>query len=377
MDAKNNLVFYATFPDPNRIESPRGGYRRNIEMVRLLSRQYKPVLVVAASHTFQVSLEDESSPVIIAASRMPVRWIKTFRFLRKHCSNKTPIVVYNPTLHTLPALWLCWLKYTVIVDYVDIQGTVIESRNPLLQRLGVLIERLFIKACRQFITSSVAIQKRIEALNPKAIVHLYRGTFQPAGDSDKGIPGIDLPPDVVKIMYLGMMQDFSGVRELLRAFIDLNPPNAHLYIAGHGPLKQECIRLAKQFVPDKVSFPELDDAYLHPFMQQMDVLTVPYLDAPRNHANFPSKIIEYLWAGKAILGTQVGEIQKALDNGHTALLVPPTKTGIQNGLQRLLEDPELRERLGQNARHEFEESYNPGRVTEALCTFIAGAVNGR
>jgi glycosyltransferase involved in cell wall biosynthesis len=371
----DSLYFLATFPDPNCTASPRGGFRRNIEMLRLLTAKYNISLVVAAPHTFQVNAGKSITPVIIAASRMPIRWIKTFRFLCEHCSRTTPIVVYNPTLHTLPALWLSWLRYTIILDYVDIQGTVVESKNPFLRTLGNMVEWLFIKSCRQFITSSTAIENRIHTLNPEANVHLYRGTFQSSENWGKNKPAIDLPPDVVKIMYLGMMQEFSGIRELLQAFIELNPRNAVLYIVGHGPVRYECVRLANESGVDKVFFPELDDAHLHPFMQQMDILTVPYLDAPRNHANFPSKIIEYLWAGKAILGTQVGEILHSLDNGRTALLVPPTQVGLRAGLQRLIENQELRERLGQNSRHEFIEQYNPVNMREALCTFIANAIH--
>ena len=239
----------------------------------------------------------------------------------------------------------------------------------------MLIEELFIRSCQHFITSSTAIQTRIYARNPTAHIHLYRGTFHPPENRDKSDLKLDLPPGVVKIMYLGMMHDFSGIRELLRAFINLNTTNAYLYIVGHGPVKQECIRLVEEFSPGKVFFPELDDADLHPFMQQMDVLTVPYLDAPRNLVNFPSKIIEYLWAGKAILGTQVGEIQHTLDNERTALLVPPTEAGLSAGLQRLLRDQELRDRLGKNARIEFAERYNPSIVSETLSVFVAGAVN--
>lgn len=376
MHKSNPSYFLATFPDPNRAESPRGGYRRNIEMLRLLAIHDDPTLVVAAPYAFQLNTPTRIKFSVISHPRMPFRWIKVFRYLRKHCSPETPLICYNPTLHTLPALWMRWIGRIVIVDYVDIQGTTVESTNPLLRYLGVLTEKLFIRGCHHFITSSTAIQNRIRALNPTANVHLYRGTFHPPKNCEKTTPRIDLPSDVVKIMYLGMMQDFNGVRELLHAFVDLSPSNAHLYIAGHGPMKQECIRLAAQLAPGKIFFPDLDDTHLHPFMQQMDILTVPYLDAPRNRANFPSKIIEYLWAGKAILGTMVGEIQHALDNERTALLVPPTETDLRVGLKRLLEDQELRERLGQNARHEFNARYNPSVVSEALCAFIAEAAHG-
>lgn len=366
------LYFLATFPDPNRLDVPRGGYRRNVEMLRLLATHYAPTLVVAAPHAFRFAAPEGIRSIVLAQPRMPFRWVKVFRYLHKHCPPGTPLICYNPTLHTLPALWLHWLGHTVIVDDVDIQGTAVESINPLLRRLGAWVEALFTRSCHHFITSSTAIRNRILAHNPTANVHLYRGTFQPPADWEARTPALNLPPDVVKIMYLGMMRDFSGVRELLQAFIDLNPVHAHLYIAGHGPVKQACIRLARQHAPDKVSFPELGDDTLHAFMHQMDILTVPYLAAPRNRANFPSKIIEYLWAGKAILGTRVGEIQHALRDGETALLVPPTQAGLQTGLKCLVGDAGLRQTLGANARAEFERMYHPAVVRQALNAFING-----
>lgn len=376
MSVPKPLYFLATFPDPHQATAPRGGYRRNVEMLHLLETDYTPNLVVASSRTFKLELPVNGEQTVIAHQRMPFRWIKVFRYLRKHCPPQIPLICYNPTLHTLPALWLRWLGRTIIVDYVDIQGTVVESTNPLLRQLGVLVERLFTRSCQYFITSSTAICERIHALNPAANVHLYRGTFQPPVYLETSDAAPDLPPDTVKILYLGMMRDFSGVRDLLRAFIDLGTPNAHLYIAGHGPAKPACIQFAEAYAPARISFPELDDATLHPFMQHMDILTVPYLDVPRNHINFPSKIIEYLWAGKAILGTRVGEIQHVLQNNKTALLVPPTASGLHHGLKRLVEDAGLRRTLGANARAEFERTYHPDVVQHALNTFIAQAEGG-
>ncbi|MDF1515114.1 MAG: glycosyltransferase [Anaerolineae bacterium] len=372
---KKPLTFFASFPNPNLPESPRGGYRRNIEMLRLLANNYHTTLVIGSPYDFQLETNLSVKPIVVAHPRMPFRWIKIFKYLRKHCSPQTPLICYNPTLHTLPALWLRWLGWMVIVDYVDIQGTTVESTNSLLRLLGVLVEKSFIRCCRYFITSSTSIQKQIRTLNSTANIHLYRGTFQPE-DWGKTMLKIDLPPETVKILYLGMMQDFSGVRELLKAFIDLNPSRAHLYIAGHGPEKQFCVDLANKFTSGTVSFPELDDTLLHPFMQQMDILTVPYLEAPRNQANFPSKIIEYLWAGKAILGTQVGEIQRTLEDGRTALLVPPNEIGLRAGLWQLIEDQELRKRLGHNASAEFYKHYAPDIASEALYAFISAAKGG-
>jgi glycosyltransferase involved in cell wall biosynthesis len=365
------ICLLTTFPDPNRTDAPRGGYRRNMEMLRLLATQYQPVLIVAAPSPFQVEALASVCPTVVSHPRMPLRWLKVFRFLYTHCSAQTPLICYNPSLHALPALWLRWLGRPVIVDYVDVQGTVVESERPLLRRLGGLVETQFVRSCEHFVTSSAAIAERIQRRNPAAKIHMYRGTFHPPLplNTSRSLP--DLPPGVVKVMYLGMIHDFSGVRELLRAFAALVPVNAHLYLVGHGPAKRDCIRLAQQLAPGSVSFPELDDSSLHPFMSQMDILTVPYLDVPRNQTNFPSKIIEYLWSGKAILATQVGEIRHALEDEQTALLVSPSETGLQAGLRRLLGDARLRHRLGANARAEFERAYSPQTAGQGLNAFVA------
>ncbi|MBN1875658.1 MAG: glycosyltransferase [Anaerolineae bacterium] len=371
MSFSNQLYFLATFPDPKQLEAPHGGYRRNMEMLRLLTYHYDPTLVIAATRPYHLETPQKITPVVLAHTRMPLRWLKLFKYLYTQCSKHTPLICYNPTLHTLPALWLSWLRKTVIVDYVDIQGTVVESENPLLRRLSMIVEQLFIRTCRHFVTSSTAIADRIHKLNPTANVHIYRGTFQTPENLQDNATHFNLPSDVVKIMYLGMMQDFSGVRELLHAFINLSSHKTHLYIVGHGPMKEECIHFAQKYAPDRIFFPELDDEVLHPFMCQMDILVIPYLDAPRNHVNFPSKIIEYLWAGKAILGTKVGEIQYVLQDKQTALLVPPDEVALATGMEQLVKDPILRQQLGINARIEFDEKYSPQVTAQALNTFIA------
>ncbi len=364
-----NLFFLATFPNPHKAGAPRGGYRRNMEMLQLLTAQFKVSLVIAANEPFTIDSPDGVEAVTIAQKRMPLRWLHLFLYLWRHCPKTTPLICYNPSLHTFPVLWLKWLGWRVIVDYVDLQGTVVESKRPYLRRLSKWIEKQFIRSCHEFITSSTQIAWRVHQENPQAAVHMLRGTFRYQPTANNAAPP-DLPTNSVKIMYLGMMQPFSGVQELLNAFIQTTSPNAHLYIVGHGPSKATCEEIAQKLAPDTVSFPTLDDAALHPFMRQMDILTVPYLDVERNWYNFPSKIIEYLWAGKAILGTNVGEIEQALAHGRTAWLVDPNEAAIAAGLKRLLTDNTLRHQLGQNACAEFEATYQPEIVSHTLTQFI-------
>jgi len=365
-----NIIFYATFPNPSLPESPRGGYRRNVEMLRLLALHHDLHLLVSARNDFHMELPFDAGVQVVAGRRLPARWLKGFRALHHLRRPDSLVICYNPSLHALPALWCRWLGAPLVVDYVDLQGTTVESTNLLLRGLGKVVEWLFVHSCSHFITSSAVLAQRIQAQDPRAQILMYRGTLHRDSPDTccSSLPHV--LPDTTNIMYLGLMHHFAGVRELLQAFADLHQPNAHLYLVGHGPLREECLAFAQRLAPQRIAFPELNDDALHPFMAQMDVLVLPYLDMPRNRVNFPSKIIEYLWAGKAILATNVGEIARVLRHGETALVVPPTQAGLTQGLRQLLSDSDLRRRLGTNARADFEQHYSENVAAAALEAFL-------
>jgi glycosyltransferase involved in cell wall biosynthesis len=65
----------------------------------------------------------------------------------------------------------------------------------------------------------------------------------------------------------------------------------------------------------------------------------------------PLKLAEYLAAGRAVVAPDVPQIAARLDDGTNALLVPPGDgTALAGALNRLHDDPALRERLGAGAR---------------------------
>jgi glycosyltransferase involved in cell wall biosynthesis len=88
----------------------------------------------------------------------------------------------------------------------------------------------------------------------------------------------------------------------------------------------------------------------------LEVATI--LVSPRaSGMSVPLKIYTYMGAGKPILATRI--------NGHTdvltddsAYLVAPTSTALADGLMRLLDDPDLRSRLGQRAKQLGSETYS-------------------
>jgi glycosyltransferase involved in cell wall biosynthesis len=64
----------------------------------------------------------------------------------------------------------------------------------------------------------------------------------------------------------------------------------------------------------------------------------------------PYSVLETMAFGAPIIATAVGGIPEIVLNGVNGLLVPPTAEGLTAACEVLFRDPELAERLGQQAR---------------------------
>jgi glycosyltransferase involved in cell wall biosynthesis len=94
-------------------------------------------------------------------------------------------------------------------------------------------------------------------------------------------------------------------------------------------------------------------AQLNDYLAQADILCSPRLKG----VNTPMKIYSYMASGRAILATDILSHTQVLDES-TALLVPPTPEGIARGLRTLLQEPDHRARIGQNAALHARSTYS-------------------
>ena len=96
-------------------------------------------------------------------------------------------------------------------------------------------------------------------------------------------------------------------------------------------------------------------------------LSAPY-EAMEGFYFSPIKVFEYLAAGRAVVAGAAGQNAELLRHEETALLVPPgDAVRLESAIERLIEDPALRERLARNGREwvrrERTWAGNAARVT--------------
>lgn len=118
------------------------------------------------------------------------------------------------------------------------------------------------------------------------------------------------------------LEPIYDIPTALRAFQEIRAalPQACLTIAGSGPLQAELVRLTADLgLTTAVTFTgRLDNEHIAALYQTADLVLNPSLAD-----NMPISVLEALACGVPVVSTNVGGIPFLLEDGSTALLVPP------------------------------------------------------
>jgi glycosyltransferase involved in cell wall biosynthesis len=164
--------------------------------------------------------------------------------------------------------------------------------------------------------------------------------------------GVELPETVgepaepSEVLYVGRLSPEKGILELVQA-----AEGMELVVAGDGPLRDR-VPGARGFVPHHE---------LGPLYERAAVVAVP-----SRREGFGVACLEAMAHGRPVVASAVGGLLDLVFDGETGLLVPPRDVpALRAGLERLLGDAELRERLGAAARERVRERFAWPAVTDA------------
>lgn len=158
----------------------------------------------------------------------------------------------------------------------------------------------------------------------------------------------------VRILFVGMMSARKGLDELRQALTLLlqdDVRNFHVDLVGGEEFFGEAIRYRKLFrkhgLDDWVTFHGLKlGADREVFLQQADVSVLPSRSESFGIAN-----LEAMAHGVPVISTRTGAIPEYITHGEQGLLFEPRDVdGLVRALRQLIEDAELRSRMGASAR---------------------------
>ena len=161
----------------------------------------------------------------------------------------------------------------------------------------------------------------------------------------------------IRILFLGRLIKLKGIHVLLDALAapECRARRWELVIAGDGDLETYRRQADSLGLSDRVTFTGwLDQEGCRRQLMQADVLVQPSM-----FEGLPMAVLEAMANGLCIVATPVGSVGDAIEHEVTGLLVPPGEVQpLTEALVRIVDDGELRRRLGAGARRKFETCFD-------------------
>jgi glycosyltransferase involved in cell wall biosynthesis len=106
---------------------------------------------------------------------------------------------------------------------------------------------------------------------------------------------------------------------------------------------------------------------VHPAVERETIFLDGRAVEVRSGEGIPNALIEAGLAGKPTIGSRVGGIPEVVEHERTGLLVPPgDQAALAAAIERLVDDPGLREALGANARRFVTARFDPRAALDAV-----------
>jgi glycosyltransferase involved in cell wall biosynthesis len=224
----------------------------------------------------------------------------------------------------------------------------------LAYRLGVTPVAIS-QAVRQSLRATYGLRE--VALIPNGIpVQAYA----PTDAADDGArarvrAALELPADAVLFACFARLAPQKNHAGLLESFAagPARDPRAHLLLCGDGPLRDTLEAQARALGLTRVRF--LGERHDVPaLLAAADAVVLA-----SHWEGSPLTVMEAMAAARPVVATAVGGVPELLHHRRTGLLVPPrSPRALAAAMRQLLDDPALRQRLGNAAAHVARERFD-------------------
>jgi glycosyltransferase involved in cell wall biosynthesis len=166
------------------------------------------------------------------------------------------------------------------------------------------------------------------------------------------------------VLCVGRLVSYKGVEFLIRAMENIK---ARLRIVGVGPLEDSLKKLAEERgLTDRVTFlGQVSEADLVAYYHACDVFVLPSIT---NAEMFGVVQLEAMACSKPVISTNLPTgVSWVNQDGRTGYVVPPEDIGeLAKAIQRLLDNPRLRQEMGEAGRIRVEEQFTSTKMAEAM-----------
>ena len=243
--------------------------------------------------------------------------------------------------------------------------------HPLLKYFYVVLERMASGWCDVIIVDSKTVEKyglQSKVAPPEKIHQIYMGVdlnhFRPytAPEKIKLRQSLGIDPEKIVIGSMARLVPDKGIETLIDCARRLKDQNNLLFIlAGKGKLREHFEKeINRAGLAGKFIFTGyLEDVV--PYLNVFDIFCLPTL-----REGFGVIFAEAQACGTPVVGSDIPVLKEVIRDGASGFLVPPYDTdGFIKALRKLF-DPELRKRMGIEARRHIQENFSVEEINKKI-----------
>ncbi|MFX0195379.1 MAG: glycosyltransferase family 4 protein [Candidatus Hodarchaeota archaeon] len=344
-----------------------------IRLASALTREAEVLLLLphqlAAPHLSKLDLALNFQSFKKPRLRQPLRQIQAIYTLIRSVRDFDPDVIHFQHGHLWFNLALPLLgRYPLVLTIHDPRHHIGDYKSQNTPQM--IMDFAYHRADQVIVHGNQLKQVVVEELRiPSEIIHV--------------IPHIVLGDDTIQtetqeehhlILFFGRIWEYKGLEYLIRAepLITARVQDAKIVIAGQGEDFSRYWRMMvhpEHFIVynDFVS----DDKRAELF-RRASVVVLPYIDASQSGV-IP---VAYTFA-KPVVTTAVGGLPDMVEHGRTGYVVPPRdERALADAIVHLLQDKELRHRLGENGKQKIDTECSPEVVAQQTLDVYRCAING-
>lgn len=167
-----------------------------------------------------------------------------------------------------------------------------------------------------------------------------------------------------EVLFVGRLDPQKNLRLLIEA---MEGSRWNLRVVGDGPHSQVLTELAKEKNVEADFLGNIPNDELVRHYQRCTVFALP-----SKFEGHPKSLLEAMACGCPVIGTDVDGIRPTINDGVDGLLVEETTLSLRGGLDRLMDDPALRSRLGSAAAKRIRDKLSLPALLDQEVAYYRG-----
>jgi len=276
------------------------------------------------------------------------------------------VIVSSPTFFSIGSAWaLARLRRAaLIVEVRDLWPAIFVELGVLKNRFVISLleklERAVYNAADAVVVVSDGFRQNLvrRGIPAEKVTTIRNGVdldrFDPNRQADPADrTWLGAPDEEFLALYLGAHGISQGLGTLVEAADQLRGAGVHIALVGEGADKAQLLaRVAKSDMDTVTMRPAVPRDRVPALIAAADVCLVPLRDVPLFSTFIPSKMFEYLGAGKPVVGAVRGEAAEILREAGACVVPPEDPAALADALRKLASQPEQRQAMGRRG-HTF------------------------